>query len=550
MEFRIDLAPPAPWPADAGPQPVEALPAAEAQRQLTEARARYDLRRHLDRLAQDELQRMVDFQVAVEDLENRRSYFRTTPVEQTFQGQVIPLLERLLETDPTIRSVMNIGARYAFVDNVLARRFPGVQFVGVDFMPNLAEMNREFQLPNLTFVTGYARELLRSRQIRADVIFFSSTALTINAAELRSYARLIAATARYILFNEPVHHSPDGGLVNPLELAVDGSAPVRIQPGGKPEAPLNVVHNYKGIVEEAGFKILHYAMGPFPPFEPYLLQLVAVKDLDFAVDPAFPAAQARLDSSAEGERAALRARAERGGQRDRLSEDELTEMMAFQLAVEDVLYRRAHFRDTPLHLTVQGQAVPLVEAIVRRDPAVRSLVDIGVRYAYVDHVLAEKFPAIDFVGVDFMPNLAEMNAEFRRPNLRFEVGYALEMLEAGRLRGDVALMVDTALTIRNRELRRYFALLASTARYVVIVDPLHRSPGGGLEDPLGLPVDESLPVYTPPVKVTPLPGPVCYRHNYKAMLEEAGFSVVHYKVSPLGHYDLNLVSIVARRPVS
>jgi hypothetical protein len=222
-------------------------------------------------------------------------------------------------------------------------------------------------------------------------------------------------------------------------------------------------------------------------------------------------------------------------------------MVAFQLAVEDLPFRRGHFRDTPLHLTIQGQAAPLVEAIVRQDPAVRSVMNVGVRYAYVDALLADKFPAVEFVGVDFMPNLRELNADFNQPNLRFVTGYALELLEQDKLCADVAVMVDTALTINNRELRHYFRLLAARARYVVIDDPLHRSPSGGVEDPLSLPVDRSLPVYTPPVKITPLPGPLCYRHNYKAMLEEAGFTVIHYRVFRLGHYDLNLVTVVGRR---
>ena len=222
-------------------------------------------------------------------------------------------------------------------------------------------------------------------------------------------------------------------------------------------------------------------------------------------------------------------------------------MLAFQVAVEDLPYRRGHFRDTPLHLTIQGQAVPLVAAILHRDRAIRSVMDIGVRYAYVDALLAGKFPDVEFIGVDFMPNLRELNADFPQPNLRFVTGYALELLEQDRLRADVTVMIDTALTINNRELRRYFRLLAERTRYVVIDDPLHRSPGGGVEDPLGLPLERSLPVYTPPVKVTTLPGPLCYRHNYKAMLEEAGFEVVHYRVFPLGHYELNLVTVVARR---
>lgn len=537
MQFRIDLDPPGPWPPEAGPSPVKALPRAEAEAQAAETRAQYERRRHLDRLTADELRAMVAFQVGAEDLEWRRRYFRDTPLETTFQGQVIPLIDALLERDPTIRSVMNVGARYGFSDHALAVRHPRVQFIGVDFMPDLAQMNREFARDNLSFVSGYALDLLRQARVRADVVTFSSTALTINNAELRHYVRVIAERARYVLFNEVLHHSADGTLVNPLDLSVDASEPVRRQPAPG-NAPLNIVHNYKAIVEEAGFKVLHYHVGPFPPFEPYRLELVAVKDVDFAVDPRLPWSEAL---------GALEARDAARRHRDRLSEDELAEMVAFQVAVEDLPFRRGHFRDTPLHLTIQGQAVPLVEAILAQDSTVRSVLDIGVRYAYVDALMADKFAGVQFVGVDFMPNLRELNADFSQSNLRFVPGYALELLEQGRLEADVTMMVDTALTMNNLELRRYFCVLAEHTRYIVIDDPLHRSPSGGVEDPLSLPVDRSLPVYSPPVKITPLPGPLCFRHNYKAMLEEAGFEVLHYKVFPLAHYELNLVTLVARR---
>jgi hypothetical protein len=525
MEFRTD----------AGPSPVQPLPPAEADAARREAREQYDRRRHLGRLTEHELAAMVDFQVGAEDIEWRRNYFRTTPLEKTFQGQVLPLIDTLLARDPSIRSVLNVGVRYAFADHALARRHPGVKFIGVDFMPNLAEMNREFARDNLAFVSGYALDLLREGKVRADVVLFSSTALTINNAELRHYARVIAGGARYLVFNEVLHHGPDGTLVNPLDLPVDRSEPVRRQPGAM--AVLNIVHNYKAIAEEAGFEVLHYRVGPFPPFEPYRLELVASRTL--AVDPRLPWAE---------EVAALEARDAARRHRDRLSPEELAEMVAFQLAVEDLPFRRGHFRDIPLDLTIQGQVVPLVERIVREDPGVRSVMNIGARYAYVDAHLARRFPKVEFTGVDFMPNLRELNADFKEPNLRFQTGYALELLEQDRLKADVAVLVDTALTINNLELRRYFRLFAEKGtRWVVIDDPLHRSPNGGVEDPLSLPVDRSLPVYTPPVRITPLPGPLCYRHNYNAMLEEAGFEVVHYRVFRLGHYDLNLLAIVARR---
>lgn len=546
MEFQIQLSPPPAWPAGIGPAPVTPLAGKKLVAEMRRIQEHYDRRRHLDRLTPEELKAMVAFQVAQQDIENRRDYFKTTPLERTFQGQVIPLVETLLGQDPGVRSVMNIGVRYAFSDHAMAARFPEVQFIGVDFMPNLAEMNADLRRDNLRFVSGYALDLIEKGDLRADLIFFSSTALTINNAELRRYLRLIAARARYFIVNEPLHHAPDGSLPNPLGLPVDGSVSVRIQPGVANNPPPNIIHNYAALAEEAGFEVLHHRIFPFPPFEPHVLQMVAATGPAFVVDHRFPSEPPPAEVP-QDEVAALRARHEQGKDRSRLSAEELDEMVRFQVAVEDLPFRRGHFRDTPLPLTIQGRSVPLVERILRKDRSVRSVLDIGVRYAFIDDVLAAKYPHVGFIGADFMPNLAELNADFRRPNLRFEVGYALDLLESGTLSADVVLMVDTALTIRNLELRRYLRAIAPHAKYVVIDDPLHRSPGGGLEDPRGIPLDDSLPTYTPPVKITPLPGPLCYRHNYQAMLEEAGYRVVHYRVFQLAHYPLNLVTVVGER---
>lgn len=269
MEFAVDLT----FPSDERPPaPLDAGAAEEERRRVEEISARTG---HLDRLTADELEKVTAFQVAVEDLEARRKFFQTTPVEQTFQGQVIPLVTNLLQTDARVRTVMNIGMRYGFVDHVLASRFPNVRFVGVDFMPNLAEMNAEFARPNLSFVPGYALEQLEAGRIRGDLVMFSSTCPPISNPELRRYMRALASRCQYLVLNEPVLHHRDGRAIDPLSLPVDHSVPVRLGNPSQPNPALHRVHNYKAITEDAGFHVLHYRVSPFPPFEDLLLQLVA-----------------------------------------------------------------------------------------------------------------------------------------------------------------------------------------------------------------------------------------------------------------------------------
>lgn len=70
--------------------------------------------------------------------------------------------------------------------------------------------------------------------------------------------------------------------------------------------------------------------------------------------------------------------------------------------------------------------------------------------------MAVRHPDVEFTCVSFAPNVAEYNAEFARPNLKFASGYALDLLEQGTVRGDIVMFGSTGPMILNGELRRYF----------------------------------------------------------------------------------------------
>jgi hypothetical protein len=231
----------------------------------------------------------------------------------------------------------------------------------------------------------------------------------------------------------------------------------------------------------------------------------------------------------------------------RLTDEEVRELASYMHDVQELPSRRAYFQGRPLEQTFQGLAVPLVRKVIEGDPAVRTVLNIGLHYAWCDHALATMFPTVNFVGVDFAPNLAEFNAEFARPNFTARTGYALDLLEGGEIRPDAVLMSSTAVVIKNAELRRYAKVIAGVARYFLFSEPLYTFPGSAVVDPLTVPLEESRPAYAY-AGYNDKPGPLCYTHNYKAILEEAGFEIVHYHAFRPSFTDLRMVQVIGRSP--
>jgi hypothetical protein len=213
-----------------------------------------------ERLPEEAVQEITDYYRQVHDTADnyqwRRDFYESG---KSFQSLVIPLVEAILARDDQVKSVLNVGVRYAFPDHELAARFPQVQFYGIDFMPDLLEMNRQLSRENLHFMSGYPLDLMERGQARGDVVLFSSTATLIANPELRAYLRLIADNSRYVVFNEPIFTLLGGNTVNPDRLPLGRSVPVHLQPGSVADSKeLCMTHNYRAMLREAGFKVIHF----------------------------------------------------------------------------------------------------------------------------------------------------------------------------------------------------------------------------------------------------------------------------------------------------
>ncbi len=213
-----------------------------------------------DRLTDAEKDRLSQYMLDIQDRHLRRAYFETTPIERTFQGLILPLLDKLIEHDTSIKQILNIGVNYAHIDWLLAKSHPDIQFTGIDFATNLAEFNEEFSRENLNFITGYTLELLEKGQLEIDVVMMSSVAYEIKNAEVRAYFKAVAAHGGYFVMNEPIYLLPGGAVVNPDEVPLEESKPVYSYAGPKRRqpGPLALVHNYRAMLEAEGFEILHF----------------------------------------------------------------------------------------------------------------------------------------------------------------------------------------------------------------------------------------------------------------------------------------------------
>ena len=232
----------------------------------------------------------------------------------------------------------------------------------------------------------------------------------------------------------------------------------------------------------------------------------------------------------------------------RLSSDEIRRLKRYMLDVQDRDLRRDYFLTTPIERTFQGLLLPLIKQVVEGDSTIKAIANIGASYAHVDSLLSKLYPSIDFIGVDFAANLAEYNEEFSRKNIKFISGYAMEMLEQGDLKADVFFFGNAAYEIKNQEIRRYFELFrANGAKYIVLNEPIYPLPGGAIVDPLNVNLEVSRPVYSHQGLGVSRHGPLGRVHNYKAMLEAAGFDVIYYHAFRPDFTDLRVVHVIAKR---
>jgi hypothetical protein len=250
--------------------------------------------RQRERLSPEEVANLTAFQVSTVGgtLERRSRLALDDAVlahpatAQDYQRAALWCRELLAERRGEIRSMINVGARVDIVSSYLAPLFQEVEFISLDFQPNLAEHNAMLpQSPNWRFISGYALDLFESRQVTADLVLFASTACLFTGPELRHYLAALSRFAKYLVFEEawspPAKDLRLYKVIRPED--VDPNQPYL---GGK----YNIYHhNYLELLKEAGFGVLYSRLVPEPRRESFLLELAAYNRL-LAANPSGQAA--------------------------------------------------------------------------------------------------------------------------------------------------------------------------------------------------------------------------------------------------------------------
>lgn len=220
------------------------------------------------------IERQVPF--SKDEIENPKDW-------QAFGAQL--LLNVLSEYRPYVHSALNIGSYNDRHFSYMARKFPEIKFVSVDFMSE--EKMREFnellpQSPNWILKSGYPLSLMLDGEVSGDLIFLSSTSLLFNNKELDLYLDVISQKSKVIVINE------GWGIVsNSDRLGSFSILPRIIRPEDIPENEpairsmdgvyFSYGHNYPAKLEKRGFVVTQSCIRSSNNPSLYLYQLVAVK---------------------------------------------------------------------------------------------------------------------------------------------------------------------------------------------------------------------------------------------------------------------------------
>ena len=277
VERAQRLANPKPWwtklPFFSSPTPrLAAVDDSARQKEIETRLAKWYEHSPPDRLSPAEIEDFSNawsWEELAKHRDERKSSYAERPIETTFQGMLFPMIRKVMQLDPNLKSMLAIGCRYAYDLHLIGKEYPALHLSGVDLHVGLDRLNEEF--PEITIHQGYALEMLERGEIGADICTFVSTATCFKPREMDAYFTALAKQSKYVILNELVDQLPSGRVPNPG--TIEDSVPSLYK--GSSDQTVHFIHNYKASAERAGFKVLHHRAYKPDWTDVYRLEMVA-----------------------------------------------------------------------------------------------------------------------------------------------------------------------------------------------------------------------------------------------------------------------------------
>jgi hypothetical protein len=199
----------------------------------------------------------------------------------------------------------------------------------------------------------------------------------------------------------------------------------------------------------------------------------------------------------------------------------------------------AGLSDTSFSKILYERQEVILRDLIQKDK-IDKFVNFGVSYAYIDNILAKQFPQVQFVGIDRSLETKRYNEfEFKGvPNLRFEAADIRSFLASASAQNGVFFHARTGTYVARPILEEiYVAARNAGYRTIAGFEPFGMSRLTGEPYEFSLSERESIPY---------LYGMII--HNYPALLQKAGFELIHLNVLTTAHAhpDHRLLEFVAK----
>ena len=173
---------------------------------------------------------------------------------------------------------------------------------------------------------------------------------------------------------------------------------------------------------------------------------------------------------------------------------------------------------------------------------ITTVLNFGVGYAYIDSLLANQFPNINFIGIERTPVARWYNSEFgliQPPNLEILDGDIINHLESNRYENGLLLHIRTATLLPKgfiRELYKCAYLSGFTQIYGAEQCGLSRRTGEPFEFSY---IDKPSELYRRHMFI----------HNYPSLLNESGFDLpeIQFLQTKHPHFDYRILTFLAKK---